>query len=81
MILAVVGTVQSNRRWLQKNIKEEEGLSVVDLSSDENSGWSDLFDEGDAAVREGLDTAIPELPSLPELKSHPNAGIDSEEAA
>lgn len=66
LILAVVGTVQSNRRWIQKHMEPAAALpsGEVDLSS-ESSEWGNLFDEADAAVLQELD--IPELSDLPEL--------------
>ena len=46
VILPIVGTVDSNRKWLGENCKVE--------TFEEDSGWGNLFDEGDAAVQETL---------------------------
>lgn len=56
LILVVVGTVQSNRRWLQNNIEPAAALpsDLPALSADE-SEWGSLFDEADAAVLSELE--------------------------
>ena len=46
VLLPVVGTVTANRKWLAEN--------VVIKKLSEDSSWGNLFDEGDAAVRESL---------------------------
>jgi len=48
-VMPVVGTVLTNRRWLEENVREpqEDLASVPDELSAE---WGDLFDEGDASV-------------------------------
>jgi hypothetical protein len=56
LILVVVGTVQSNRRWLQDNLEPAAALpSEQPQLSLEDSGWSNLFDEADAAVLSELE--------------------------
>lgn len=55
MISPVVGTVRTNRRWIDDNLTPQAPLPAeVDLSemSAEGSGeWANLFDEADAAVQ------------------------------
>ena len=46
LLLPVVGTVETNRRWLETNATRPEGGG---------GDWGSLFDEGDAAVRASLD--------------------------
>lgn len=59
-IMAVVGTVQSNRRWIQKNVEPDPALPSTDIDLDADGGeWGNLFDEADAAVLQELD--VPEL--------------------
>ena len=54
VLLPVVGTVSTNRRWLNDN--------VVLKKASEEGGWGNLFDEGDAAVQEALgDESEPEI--------------------
>ncbi len=64
----VVGTVLSNQRWLEDQaIREPQGPVLggsegpteindleANLSEDLNEEWGSLFDEGEAAVQEGL---------------------------
>jgi hypothetical protein len=48
-VMPVVGTVLTNRRWLEENEwgpQQDLGGEPEELSAD----WADLFDEGDAAV-------------------------------
>lgn len=55
MISPVVGTVRTNRRWIDEHMTPQAPLPAeVDLSemSAEGSGeWASIFDEGDAAVQ------------------------------
>lgn len=46
-LLPVVGTVETNRRWIKEN-----SASPASTSGD----WGSVFDEGDAAVQASLDT-------------------------
>ena len=60
MVLAIVGTVQSNRRWLQQNIQPAAALPSTGIElTDDNSDWADLFDVADAAVLSELDIDEP----------------------
>lgn len=76
-IIPVVGSVQSNRRWLMENRPQEiatpqaaEDLSPAIPGEDPSDGdWSQIFDEGDAAVldslqqfEEGMDPNAEEAP-------------------
>ncbi len=47
-LMPVVGTVQTNRRWIQEQTAAEPG---------QNKNWGTLFDEGEAAVQANLDGA------------------------
>jgi hypothetical protein len=56
VVLPVVGTVETNRRWLEDN-----GASVKRQSSSgsgDGGGWSMMFDEADAAVQLSLDDDV-----------------------
>ncbi|MEE8468691.1 MAG: hypothetical protein V3T22_09560 [Planctomycetota bacterium] len=54
VVLPVVGTVETNRRWL-----EEHGASAAPKSSaSSGDGWSTMFDEADAAVQLSLDDDV-----------------------
>ncbi|MCB9914476.1 MAG: hypothetical protein H6828_04930 [Planctomycetes bacterium] len=55
-VMPVVGTVQTNRRWLSSHMEPAAALpqDVPDLSGD-SGAWSNLFDEADAAVLSDLD--------------------------
>ena len=58
-VLPVVGTVNSNRRWLQANLQPAAPLpSSSELGSD--TDWGSLFDEADAAVLSELEVIEPE---------------------
>jgi len=62
----VVGTVRTNRRWIEEHLSPEAALpSEVDLADMDPEGggeWGNLFDEADAAVQLDLgdDTTAPE---------------------
>lgn len=61
LILPVVGTVQSNRRWLESNLAPAPALPAnagEELAAD--SEWSNFFDEADAAVLSELELKEPE---------------------
>lgn len=47
LLLPVVGTVETNRRWIQQHRVE---------APPAGGDWGSVFDEGDAAVRASLDT-------------------------
>jgi len=50
VVLPVVGTVRTNRRWL-----DEQSAPGLEAGQEGAGGWSSLFDEGDAAVQASLD--------------------------
>jgi hypothetical protein len=59
-ILPVVGTVQSNRRWIEMNLQEalRAALPVNNPEAQQQSSeWGNIFDAGDAAVL--LDLKLP----------------------
>lgn len=64
LVVVVVGTVVSNRRWILNNTQTEvavedgiASLDGLDLEGGEDDGsWSNLFDEADAAVLQDLDS-------------------------
>lgn len=62
-LLPVVGTVQSNRRWIEDNLNLQPAgpLPAQALVGDLSSEWSNLFDAADAAVLAELDSDDPEL--------------------
>jgi hypothetical protein len=55
-VLAVVGTVNSNNRWLQESLAGEVAPALPGSDTD----WSNIFDEGDAAVLLELTPGSPE---------------------
>jgi len=57
VVLPVVGTVESNRRWL-----EDHGAAAAGPAgkAGDGGGWSMMFDEADAAVQLSLDDVPPE---------------------
>lgn len=64
-ILPVVGTVRSNRRWIELNLQSALPASALpsDASQPEEvqaGEWSSIFDQGDAAVQSGF-----QFPPLP----------------
>jgi len=60
LILAVVGTVLSNRRWLEHNVQPAPALPGGDLDlQGDGDGWGNLFDEADAAVLQELEIEEP----------------------
>ncbi len=74
-IQPMVGTVQSNGLWILTNLPEHipaalpRAGAIPDYATSEgDSGWSNLFDEGDASVlmdlgEEVTSFTVPELPS------------------
>ncbi len=54
VVLPVVGTVRSNRRWIEDNVNLQPAVSpgapALVGGLEDDSDWSNLFDEGDAAV-------------------------------
>lgn len=69
-VFVVVGTVNSNRRWIQHNSHPQPSLNA-EASELEAAGseWGNLFDEADAAVLQDLDVGldVDDLTSLPEV--------------
>lgn len=56
LILVVVGTVQSNRRWLEDNVEPAPALpSELPPPPSGEAEWGNIFDEADAAVLSELD--------------------------
>ena len=56
VLLPLVGTVNSNRKWLTENCAKKKVT--------EDAGWGNLFDEGDKAVQETLGSDSEEAESL-----------------
>lgn len=63
-IIPVVGTVRSNRKWLESNLRSALPASALPSSSQpqelHGGEWSSIFDQGDAAVQSGM-----QFPPLP----------------
>ena len=63
-ILPVVGTVRSNRRWIELNLQAELRAALPTASREEVAegagGWGNIFDAADAAVL--LDLKMPDDP-------------------
>jgi hypothetical protein len=63
-ILPIVGTVRSNRQWLDQKLsfqQEPMPASALPVKSEEDGGaWGNLFDEADAAVLLDLKPVTPE---------------------
>ena len=55
VVLPVVGTVETNRRWLEEHGAEAGPKST---SSSDGGGWSMMFDQADAAVQLSLDDEV-----------------------
>ncbi|MCK6445837.1 MAG: hypothetical protein L6Q99_05540 [Planctomycetes bacterium] len=75
-VLPVVGSVESNNRWLAQNLAREVEAALP--AEGQKGEWSNIFDSGDAAVMQGLGPGenptasfLDELPPLP--GSQPNA--------
>ncbi len=53
-IVPVVGTVQTNRRWIERNLQAALAAALptapTEGVSPDASEWADIFDQGDAAV-------------------------------
>ncbi len=83
LIMPVVGTVQTNRRWLNNHLEPDAPLPGDAEELEEDTGeWSNFFDEADAAVQFELDDEqlvledeesieLPQLPEFPELPKPP----------
>lgn len=68
VILPVVGTVETNRRWVTENL-------AVAGSSEIEGGWSNLFDEADAQVQATIDDADEVLGTPQPLTSEDQAEL------
>jgi hypothetical protein len=53
-VLCVVGTVESNNRWLAMNLARAVEAALPAESQAPGNGWSTIFDTGDAAVMQEL---------------------------
>ena len=66
-ILPVVGTVQTNRRWIERHLQAELAAALPQMAAEElapdEGEWGNIFDQGDAAV-------------LLDLKPLPNDGTE-----
>lgn len=62
-VLAVVGTVNSNNRWLEENLAADAAGQADDGAAHE---WSNLFDMADAAVNLTLQVPSDAPPAEPE---------------
>lgn len=72
-ILPVVGSVQSNRRWIAKVLEDEIKAALPDAQQADDEvgsvpGWDQLFDAADAAVQQGSTDAGTPPPALPTVK-------------
>jgi len=72
-IIPVVGTVRTNRRWLDNNVKVELPGAALPGEAGELQGadWSSVFDQGEAAVLSGIPQPAPEPTPLPTPHAHP----------
>lgn len=52
-LLPVIGTVQSNQAWLERNLPPPAALREL-CEAAEGGDWVGIFDAGDAAVRSGM---------------------------
>lgn len=55
VVLPVVGTVNSNRRWLEQHLAPSAPLPDLGASAGADTDWGSLFDEADAAVQSELE--------------------------
>jgi len=64
MISPVVGTVRTNRRWIDDNLTPKAPLptelDLSEMSADGDGEWANIFDEGDAAVQLELGDEVEE---------------------
>jgi hypothetical protein len=54
-VMPVVGTVNTNNRWLAENLAAPEPGSLAGNGAPGGGDWNKIFDEGDAAVLLNLD--------------------------
>jgi hypothetical protein len=67
ILLPVVGTVQTNRRWIEINLHKEiapvlPAITQQDSSQASANEWGELFDQADAAVLLNLRPSPPDHP-------------------
>lgn len=65
-ILPVVGTVRTNRKWLELNVQTSVPAALPNAGGPQElhtGEWSSIFDQGDAAVHSGIQ--FPPLPGPP----------------
>jgi len=75
-IVTVVGSVQSNNRWLQENLADV----VAPGGSPSDDDWSNIFDEGNAAVMLDLQgDEVAEAGGLEILSPEPEDGPEGED--
>jgi hypothetical protein len=73
-VVPVVGSVQSNNRWLQEHLSK----AVAPALPGSDDDWSNIFDEGNAAVLLELGGDSPEDGELELLTPEPEPGEDDE---
>jgi hypothetical protein len=73
-VLPVVGTVNSNRRWLQNNYAPEATMGAP--GSGDDSDWGSLFDEADAAVLSELEVIEPDPDEMDDMGGLGDLGDD-----
>jgi hypothetical protein len=71
-VVPVVGSVQSNNRWLQEHLSKEIAPALPDSDDD----WSNIFDEGNAAVLLELEGDPADEGGLELLSPEPEPGVD-----
>jgi hypothetical protein len=59
VVLPVVGTVSSNRRWLEDRLAPSAPLPSMEGDLTADGDWGSLFDEADAAVQSELELVEP----------------------
>jgi len=60
VVLPVVGSVDTNRRWFEENFDSAK-VAEVSESAEGGSGWGDMFDDANAAVMMDLEKESEEL--------------------
>lgn len=80
-LLPVVGTVQSNQQWLERNLPPPAALRELREAA-EGGDWVGIFDAGDAAVRSGIgdEGGVLSLDELPAPLSAGSAKPDTDAA-
>ena len=60
-ILPVIGSVKTNREWLEEHLPSGDAVSLEQFSAalpEDDSSWANIFDEGDEAVQAGLQELV-----------------------